>query len=84
MSDRPDLSLSAVVGGGRHNGAREYDQHDFSLPVPTHAARLREALLAADFTADGLLDLLGAQAYAALSPAARPGPPCGPPAGTPR
>ena len=38
-----------------------------SLPVPTHAARLREALLAADFTADGLLDLLGAQAYAALA-----------------
>ncbi|MFJ9807741.1 methyltransferase [Streptomyces sp. NPDC101158] len=38
-----------------------------SLPVPTHAVRLREALLAADFTADGLLDLLGAQAYAALA-----------------
>ncbi|MER7517263.1 class I SAM-dependent methyltransferase [Streptomyces sp. NPDC126499] len=38
-----------------------------SLPVPTHAARLREALLAADFTADGLLELLGAQAYAALA-----------------
>ncbi len=30
-------------------------------------ARLREALLAADFTADGLLDLLGAPAYAALA-----------------
>ncbi|MEU3608917.1 methyltransferase [Streptomyces sp. NPDC035033] len=38
-----------------------------SLPAPTHAARLREALLAADFTADGLLDLLGAPAYAALA-----------------
>ncbi|MFE1272225.1 methyltransferase [Streptomyces sp. NPDC058757] len=38
-----------------------------SLPVPAHAARLREALLAADFTADGLLDLLGAPAYAALA-----------------
>ncbi|KOX33402.1 transferase [Streptomyces sp. NRRL F-6491] len=37
------------------------------LPVPAHAARLREALLAADFTADGLLDLLGASAYAALA-----------------
>ncbi|MFC8957055.1 methyltransferase [Streptomyces sp. NPDC057101] len=37
------------------------------LPVPAHAARLREALLAADFTADGLLDLLGAPAYAALA-----------------
>ncbi|MFJ3823226.1 DUF7059 domain-containing protein [Streptomyces nodosus] len=30
-------------------------------------ARLREALLAASFTADGLLDLLGAPAYAALA-----------------
>ncbi|UNO40676.1 methyltransferase [Streptomyces sp. MST-110588] len=30
-------------------------------------ARLREALLAAAFTADGLLDLLGAPAYAALA-----------------
>ncbi|MEU1076705.1 MULTISPECIES: methyltransferase [unclassified Streptomyces] len=37
------------------------------LPVPDRAARLREALLAADFTADGLLDLLGAPAYAALA-----------------
>ncbi|MEU8522297.1 methyltransferase [Streptomyces sp. NBC_01216] len=38
-----------------------------SLPLPAHAARLREALLAADFTADGLLELLGAPAYAALA-----------------
>ncbi|WP_435969366.1 DUF7059 domain-containing protein [Streptomyces sp. Qhu_M48] len=37
------------------------------LPVPAHATRLREALLAADFTADGLLELLGAPAYAALA-----------------
>ncbi|WP_137988542.1 N5-glutamine methyltransferase family protein [Streptomyces vilmorinianum] len=37
------------------------------LPVPAHAAPLREALLAAAFTADGLLDLLGAPAYAALA-----------------
>ncbi|MFK8909806.1 methyltransferase [Streptomyces sp. YS-3] len=37
------------------------------LPVPDRAARLRDALLAADFTADGLLDLLGAPAYAALA-----------------
>ncbi|WP_372499453.1 DUF7059 domain-containing protein [Streptomyces lichenis] len=37
------------------------------LPVPDHAARLREALLAAGFTADGLLELLGASAYAALA-----------------
>src|SRR5690242_5116115 len=40
------------------------------LPSSDHAdttARLRSALLAADFTADGLLDLLGAPAYAALA-----------------
>ncbi|SDK44382.1 DUF7059 domain-containing protein [Streptomyces indicus] len=40
-------------------------------PLPstdrTGAAALRAALLAADFTADGLLDLLGAPAYAALA-----------------
>jgi len=36
------------------------DRHDV-------AARLREALLAASFTADGLLELLGASAYAALA-----------------
>ncbi|MGW1892099.1 DUF7059 domain-containing protein [Streptomyces sp. NPDC002004] len=34
---------------------------------PDAAARLREALLAVDFTADGLLELLGAPAYAALA-----------------
>ncbi|MEU5051426.1 methyltransferase [Streptomyces sp. NPDC021096] len=34
---------------------------------PARTARLREALLAAAFTADGLLDLLGASAYAALA-----------------
>ncbi|CAM5611880.1 rRNA or tRNA methyltransferase OS=Streptomyces glaucescens OX=1907 GN=SGLAU_18590 PE=3 SV=1 [Streptomyces glaucescens] len=34
---------------------------------PEVAARLREALLGASFTADGLLDLLGASAYAALA-----------------
>ncbi|MFC9649605.1 methyltransferase [Streptomyces sp. NPDC056937] len=38
-----------------------------SLPAPDHSPRLRAALLAADFTADGLLDLLGAPAYAALA-----------------
>ncbi|MCB5181053.1 DUF7059 domain-containing protein [Streptomyces antimicrobicus] len=37
------------------------------LPSPDHAAELRAALLAAGFTADGLLDLLGAPAYAALA-----------------
>ncbi|MEU0334893.1 class I SAM-dependent methyltransferase [Streptomyces sp. NPDC006193] len=34
---------------------------------PDAAARLRDALLAASFTADGLLELLGAPAYAALA-----------------
>ncbi|WP_432135187.1 MULTISPECIES: DUF7059 domain-containing protein [unclassified Streptomyces] len=38
-----------------------------STEHPEAAARLREALLAASFTADGLLDLLGAPAYAALA-----------------
>ncbi|MEU2154500.1 class I SAM-dependent methyltransferase [Streptomyces sp. NPDC019396] len=38
-----------------------------ALPAPAQSARLRDALLAADFTADGLLDLLGAPAYAALA-----------------
>ncbi|MGA4801629.1 DUF7059 domain-containing protein [Streptomyces lavendulocolor] len=38
-----------------------------SLPVPDRADRLRDALLAVDFTADGLLELLGAPAYAALA-----------------
>lgn len=35
--------------------------------MPDHSSTLRAALLAADFTADGLLDLLGAPAYAALA-----------------
>nr|WP_187285248.1 class I SAM-dependent methyltransferase [Streptomyces sp. or43] len=38
-----------------------------SLPAADHATRLREALVAAAFTADGLLELLGAPAYAALA-----------------
>ncbi|BBA99127.1 putative transferase [Actinacidiphila reveromycinica] len=37
------------------------------LPDPAAAPDLRADLLAADFTADGCLDLLGAVAYAALS-----------------
>ncbi|BFO14008.1 hypothetical protein SHKM778_03960 [Streptomyces sp. KM77-8] len=46
---------------------------DASLPPlpssdrPDAAARLRDALLGASFTADGLLELLGAPAYAALA-----------------
>ncbi|MEU5364607.1 methyltransferase [Streptomyces sp. NPDC005925] len=38
-----------------------------SADRPETAARLRDALLGASFTADGLLDLLGAPAYAALA-----------------
>jgi methylase of polypeptide subunit release factors len=38
-----------------------------SLPSPDRAAELRAAFLAAGFSADGLLDLLGAPAYAALA-----------------
>ncbi|MGC5365597.1 DUF7059 domain-containing protein [Streptomyces sp. DT24] len=38
-----------------------------SLPASDRSPRLREALLAAGFTVDGLLDLLGASAYAALA-----------------
>ncbi|MFI7243245.1 DUF7059 domain-containing protein [Streptomyces qinglanensis] len=40
-----------------------------ALPEPTTESthRVREALIAAGFTADGLLDLLGAPAYAALA-----------------
>lgn len=38
-----------------------------SLPASARTPRLREALLAADFTADGLLERLGAPAYAALA-----------------
>ena len=37
------------------------------VPDPARTARLRDALQAADFTADGCLELLGATAYAALS-----------------
>ncbi|WP_031090912.1 DUF7059 domain-containing protein, partial [Streptomyces sp. NRRL S-15] len=38
-----------------------------SLPASDRAHRLREALIAAAFTADGLLERLGAPAYAALA-----------------
>lgn len=37
------------------------------VPAPESAERLREALLTARFTPDGLLELLGASAYAALA-----------------
>ncbi len=51
-----------------------------ALPEPTTEStrRVREALTAAGFTADGLLDLLGAPAYAALA-AVRPFRRCAPP-----
>ncbi len=52
-----------IVRGSGHNGGVSTTR----LPAPGHAARLRDALLAAAFTADGLLDLLGAPAYAALA-----------------
>lgn len=59
------------VSASRHNGRVSTTSVSASspagLPVPDRAARLRDALLAADFTADGLLDLLGAPAYAALA-----------------
>ncbi|MCZ2524585.1 DUF7059 domain-containing protein [Streptomyces sp. HB2AG] len=41
--------------------------HPPSLPDPARADRLRDALKRAAYTADGLLDLLGSPAYAALS-----------------
>ncbi len=56
-------------GGNGHNGDVS---HTSLSPLPSSdradvAARLRDALLGASFTADGLLDLLGAPAYAALA-----------------
>lgn len=53
-----------IVGGAPDNGA--VSTH---LPTadPARTDRLRSALLSAAFTADGLLDLLGAPAYAALA-----------------
>ncbi|MFF8815965.1 class I SAM-dependent methyltransferase [Streptomyces pactum] len=44
-----------------------HPQTALPLADPARTARLRAALLAAGFTADGLLDLLGAPAYAALA-----------------
>lgn len=54
---------ATIAGAGGHNGRVSTT----SLPSPDRAAALRTALLAAGFTADGLLDLLGAPAYAALA-----------------
>lgn len=57
--------LSPFAAGAPDNGLVSTTH----LPTadPARTARLREALLAAAFTADGLLDLLGASAYAALA-----------------
>lgn len=59
--------VAAVVGGGGDNGGVSTTGVTPTIPSPDRAARLREALLAADFTADGLLERLGATAYAALA-----------------
>lgn len=59
----PGGRAAAVVRGSGHNGRVSTT----SLPASTRTPRLREALLAADFTADGLLERLGAPAYAALA-----------------
>lgn len=58
-----------VVRPSGHNGGVSNSTLP-TLPAsdrPEAAARLRDALLGAAFTADGLLDLLGAPAYAALA-----------------
>nr|WP_156725603.1 methyltransferase [Streptomyces apocyni] len=61
--------MGSGPGNGEDNGPVSTPTPP-NLPTPDRAdgtARLRAALLAADFTADGLLDLLGASAYAALA-----------------
>ena len=64
--------LACDADESRHNGV--VSDSSASVPSvlpaadrPDVAARLRQALLGASFTADGLLDLLGAPAYAALA-----------------
>lgn len=57
---------------GGHNGGVSNASQSPLPPLPASdrpdvAARLRDALLAASFTADGLPELLGAPAYAALA-----------------
>ncbi len=63
VSQSGGLSRAAFVSGSGDNGRVSTT----SLPAPESSARLRDAFLAADFTADGLLELLGAPAYAALA-----------------
>ncbi|WP_455431674.1 DUF7059 domain-containing protein [Streptomyces fructofermentans] len=60
---------SARAPGSGHNGGVS---HTSLAPLPSSdrpdvTARLRDALLAVSFSADGLLELLGAPAYAALA-----------------
>lgn len=55
------------VGGGGHNEQVSTTSQTTGLPLPDHADHLRAAFLAAGFTADGLLERLGASAYAALA-----------------
>ncbi|MEY9939088.1 methylase of polypeptide subunit release factors [Streptacidiphilus sp. MAP5-52] len=61
-------SASGRVPQGASDSAADSAPHG-SLPTldPERIARLREAFLAADYTADGCLELLGAAAYAALA-----------------
>lgn len=71
MSDADGGRLCAPSPSVRagHNGTVT-DSGPAPLPAadrPEAAARLRDALLAASFTADGLLELLGAPAYTALA-----------------
>ena len=57
-------------GGGQETAAPNHHNGRVSTHLPTASdttARLREAFLAASFTVDGLLEQLGAPAYAALA-----------------
>ncbi|MFI6878643.1 methyltransferase [Streptomyces sp. NPDC050400] len=61
-------SCAISRGASRHNGGVSPTASD-SLPADRSDVTrgLRDALLSAEFTADGLLELLGAPAYAALA-----------------
>lgn len=61
------MAVGGIVRGASHNGRVSTADASPSLPTPLHALKLREALLNGAFTVDGLLDLLGASAYAALA-----------------
>ena len=58
----------AIGGRGDNGGVSSSSLSQLpSIDRDDVVARLREALLGAEFTADGLLELLGAPAYAALA-----------------